>query len=169
MQLATELNNRGIEVPHALDMHDNASQMNNVIERFTPGLFEYKDNVIVRADSELEAIKQIFNGEWETAIIKSYNLNGLPDDEFETQLSQGNWNGVLEFEKENGFFKNIGNGLFTDEMVMLGVNSKHAVNASLFAEKATDQTQAELRSFVANTPDLQTKHNLGQQHNAPSI
>ena len=56
MQLATELNNRGIEVPHALDMHDNASQMNNVIERFTPGLFEYKDNVIVRADSELEAI-----------------------------------------------------------------------------------------------------------------
>ncbi|RGO77248.1 hypothetical protein DXA89_10325 [Weissella cibaria] len=98
IQLAAELNNRGIEVPHVLDMHDNASQMNNVIERFTPGFLEYKDNVIVRADSELEAIKQIFNGEWETAIIKSYNLNGLPDDEFETQLSQGNWNGVLEFE-----------------------------------------------------------------------
>ena len=35
MQLAAELNNRGIEVPHALDMHDNASQLNNVIERFT--------------------------------------------------------------------------------------------------------------------------------------
>lgn len=169
MQLATELNNRGIEVPHTLDMHDNASQMNNVIERFTPGLFEYKDNVIVQADNELEAIKQIFNGDLETAIIKSYNLNGLPDDEFKTQLNQGDWNGVLEFEKENGFFKNIGNGLFTDEMVMLGVNSKHAVNASLFADKATDRTKAELRSFVANTPDLQTKHNLGQQHNAPSI
>lgn len=164
--MAAELNNRGIEVPHVLDMNDNASQMNNVIERFTPGLFEYKDNVIVREDSELEAIKQILNGDLETAIIKSYNLNGLPDDEFETQLSQGNWNGVLEFEKENSFFKNIGNGLFTDEMVALGVNSKHAVNASLFTDKAIDRTQAELRSFVANTPDLQSKHNLDQQRNA---
>lgn len=169
IQLAAELNNRGIEVPQVLDIHDNESQMNNVIERFTPDLFEYKDNVIVRADSELQAIKQIFNGDLETAIIKSYNLNGLPDDEFKTQLNQGDWNGVLEFEKENGFFKNIGNGLFTDKMVTLGVNSKHAVNSSLFADKATDRTQAELRSFVANTPDLQTKYNLEQHRNAPSI
>ncbi|MFH7316672.1 hypothetical protein ACHWP0_09785 [Weissella cibaria] len=123
----------------------------------------------MRADSELEAIKQIFNGDLETAIIKSYNLNGLPDDEFKTQLNQGDWNGVLEFEKENGFFKNIGNGLFTDKMLTLGVNSKHAVNASLFADKAIDRTQSDLRRFVTNTPDLETKHNLEQQLNAPSI
>lgn len=123
------------------------------------------DKAIIASDDEMKDVASLKGQVAE---------NGKPVEEMrhkllrDTMRKQANVN-VLEFEKGNGFFKNIGNGLFTDEMVMLGVNSKHAVNASLFTDKATDRTQAELRSFVDNTKDLQTKHNLEQQRNAPSI
>ena len=118
-------------------------------------LDEYAGNIIVEAKNEMEAIKKIFHYDRESAVYDTFSLNELPPQEANVFLKSTDWQGVLDIEKENQFFKRLGNGLYTDEQVGITVNNaKYSVNQKLQETVAHNQIQQELKQYADNHVEI---------------
>ncbi|MCT3073694.1 LtrC [Leuconostoc citreum] len=90
-----------------------------------------KEQLIVKADNPVEAVKKLYNNNLQHAIQESYTLSDITEKEADYFRKTATWEDVADIEKSNNAIEDLGHGYYADEYIERNDNNPHSANQSI--------------------------------------
>lgn len=143
---------------NSLPLNDNhIIQENPTISREKSLKTIAQDQLIVKANNPVEAVKKLYNNDLESAIKDSFTLSDVSEKEAQHFLKTVKWEDIVNMEKSHNVFYSHGNGLYSDEFIKPDLKNPYQENTKIINNSSEQETKKQQPNLSDQYKLLQDK------------
>lgn len=116
-----------------------------------------QDQLIVKANNPVEAVKKLYNNDLESAIKDSFTLSDVSEKEAQHFLKTVKWEDIVNMEKSHNVFYSHGNGLYSDEFIKADLKNPYQENTKIIDNSSEQETKKQQPNLSDQYKLLQDK------------
>ena len=115
-----------------------------------------QEQLIVKADDPVQAVKKLYNNDLESAIQDSFTLSDVSEKEAQHFLKTVKWEDIVDMENSHDALKYHGNGLYSDEYIKPSSYNPYQENTKILntdKQPELSQQYKNLNKQINSNPD----------------